>query len=261
MPVTLSRFWIEAGTPTWNTPRTIGRRNPNLRGSIQTQVVRRRTYKSTKKYPHAAQLERKVASPAPAAPMPKAPRHDKERVQHDVEQTPAHRADACVHRCAFGTDQIGHDNVQYGGRRAAGHGPEQILGRGVKSRGVCPEHRQQRRVEHGIPQREQHRTGKRTVKAKRRAARDGVLVFETQRTAHHAGACPTPNRLVTALKASSTGAASATPALSTGSLRPCRQIGVCKVVQHHDERADDGGHRQRDDRAWHRALLKQRHLD
>ena len=71
MPVTLSRFWMEAGIPTCSTPTTMGRRKQNLRGSMQTLVVCRRRYSRTKKYRQATQLDRKVAKPAPAAPIPK----------------------------------------------------------------------------------------------------------------------------------------------------------------------------------------------
>ena len=211
-----------------------------------------------KEIPARRAVGKEGSQPRPSRAHAKAPRHDKERVQHDVEQTPAHRADACVHRCAFGTDQIGHDDVQYGGRRAAGHGPEQILGRGVKSRGVCPEHRQQRRVEHRIPQREQHRTSKRTVKTKRRAARNDVLVFETQRAAHHAGAADA-EQVGNSVESQQHRGRQRDACAFDRVVEHADKIGVCKVVQHHDERADDGGHSQRDDRAGHRALLKQRH--
>ena len=37
-------------------------------GRMHTKVLPRRTYSSMKKYRQAAQLDRKVASPAPAAP-------------------------------------------------------------------------------------------------------------------------------------------------------------------------------------------------
>ena len=41
MPVTLSRFWMEAGTPTPNTPSTMFFRRQKALGEMQTQVVRR----------------------------------------------------------------------------------------------------------------------------------------------------------------------------------------------------------------------------
>ena len=71
IPVTFRRFWMEAGIPTPNTPRIINFWKLFERGSSRTQVVFLRAKSSTKKYRQATQLERKVASPAPSAPMPR----------------------------------------------------------------------------------------------------------------------------------------------------------------------------------------------
>ena len=70
VPVTLSKFSMEAGMPTPHTSMTISFLIRNFRGLIQTNVFPRFTYRRTKKYRQATQLDKKVAHPAPAAPIP-----------------------------------------------------------------------------------------------------------------------------------------------------------------------------------------------
>ena len=68
MPVTLRRFWIAAGIPTPHTPIRIAFLKLSIAGLTQTYVFFRLINNKIKKYRHATQLERNVASPAPAAP-------------------------------------------------------------------------------------------------------------------------------------------------------------------------------------------------
>lgn len=49
IPVTLSRFWMEAGIPTPQIPSTIPFRKPNFLGEMHTTVVFLRTYSRMKK--------------------------------------------------------------------------------------------------------------------------------------------------------------------------------------------------------------------
>ena len=69
MPVTLSRFWMEAGMPTPHTPLTMSPWKVKCFGWMRTKVLPRRTHSRTKKYRQATQLEMQVARPAPVAPM------------------------------------------------------------------------------------------------------------------------------------------------------------------------------------------------
>ena len=52
---------------------------------------------------------------------------------------------------------------------------------------------------------------------------------------------PTPNRLLTALKASSTGAARVTAAFWTGVVEHAHKVGVRQVVEHHHQGAEHRG--------------------
>ena len=71
LPTTFSRFWMEAGTPTPQTPRMILFSSEICLGDMLTQVVPRFTNRYTRKYPRAHTLEMQVARPAPAAPISK----------------------------------------------------------------------------------------------------------------------------------------------------------------------------------------------
>ena len=60
---------MAAGTPTAQMPMMTAFLKLNILGLTHTEVCLRLTYNSTKKYRQATTLERKVANPAPAAPM------------------------------------------------------------------------------------------------------------------------------------------------------------------------------------------------
>ena len=189
-------------------------------------------------------------------PHPKAPGHDEDRIQHNVQQTATHGADAGVHGGAFGPHQVGHDDIQDRRRRPAGHRPEQIVSRRLEGGGVRPQHAEQRRGSQGIPHRKQHCTDQRTVKPESRAARHRVLVLQPQRTAHHAGTADA-EQVVDGVE----GQQQRRRQRHAGALdrvveHPHKQ-GIGQVVQHHHQRTEDGGHRQGHHGAGDRAFLKQ----
>ena len=77
------------------------------------------------------------------------PGEDEDGVEDDVEQTAAHRADACVHGGAFRADQICHDHVEDGGHSTAADCPEQIGTGCLHCGSVCAQQVKQRLLENG----------------------------------------------------------------------------------------------------------------
>lgn len=64
------RFWLVSVDSLQRIRRNYRGSIRNFRGLIQTNVFPRFTYRRTKKYRQATQLDKKVAHPAPAAPIP-----------------------------------------------------------------------------------------------------------------------------------------------------------------------------------------------
>ena len=169
----------------------------------------------------------------------KSPWQDKDRVEDDVEQTAAHGADAGVHGRAFRADQISHDDIEDGRYCTAGDGPQHIGGGGVDGGAVCTQQAQQRLAKDGAAQGEDGAAAQCAVKAKGGAVGYGFIVFSSQRTAHHAGAADA-EQVVDGVEGKQHRRSQCDRCILDRVVEHADKVGVGKVVDDHDQRAEDG---------------------
>lgn len=129
----------------------------------------------------------KGSKPCSGSAHIKSPWKDEDRIQHNIKKASAHGTDAGVKGGALRTDQIRHDHIEDRRGCAEGNGPFQILRRGGNGLRACTKYREKRAAKQGV-KKGKHKTAEYgTVKAEGGTTVYGIVVFFSQRPAHHAG--------------------------------------------------------------------------
>ena len=185
-----------------------------------------------------------------------APGEDEDGIEHDVEQAAGHGADACVERRAHGAHQIGQHHIEDAGRSAAAHRPEQIGGCCAGGLRVRAQQAQKRHSENDAEQREQQGAGQRAVEAEGGAAAHGVVVLPAQRAAHHAGGAYA-EEVVHGVERQQHRRGQRHRRVLHGIVQHAHEVSVRQVVDHHHQRAENGGNRHAQHRPGNGHALKE----
>ena len=184
-----------------------------------------------------------------------APRQDENRVEQDVQQAAAHRADARVQRRALRADEVGHDHVEDRRSRAEADGPHKVSAGRLRRLRIGAEHDEQRRAEYGVEHGEQQAAEQRAVKSERRALVHGVHILAAERAAHHARAADA-EEVVDRVEGEQHRRRQRDRGILNRVVQHADEVGVREVVNHHDERADHRRDRELHDRLRYRRVFK-----
>lgn len=188
----------------------------------------------------------KGGASSPRRPHVQALGQNEDGVEDHVENTPAHGADAGVQAGALRPDQIGHDHIENGGHRAQADRPAQIAAGGATGDIGGAQHPEQRAVEADAEQRDERPARHGAPEAEGRGAADGIVILEAQGSAHQTGAAHA-EQIVHRVECQQHRGRQRNRRVLDRVIEHSHKPGIGQVIQHHDQRAQDGGDRQRGD--------------
>ena len=159
---------------------------------------------------------------------------------------------------ALRTHQVGHDHVEDRRGSAADDGPEHI---GHRWRPVVVASAPSRLEQGAVEQR--CRAGRRPVRRgwrsrsrRRSSCRHGIIVTAAQGTAHHTGTAHA-EQVVDGIEGQQHRCRQGNGGILDGVIEHTYKVGIRQVVEHHDQRAENGGNRQCGDCFGNRGLFKE----
>ena len=178
--------------------------------------------------------------PRPLGAHVQPPGQDEHRVQEDVEEAPAHGADAGVHGGPLRPDEVGHHHIQNRGHRPKAHRPLGVADGGVQGLRGGPQQVQQGHLKGHVGPGEQQPGDHRAVKPKGGAAVHRVVVLLPQGPAHHAGGAH-PEEVVHRVERQQQRGRQGDGGVLHRVVEHPHKVGVRQVVEHHHQRAEHRG--------------------